>query len=100
MQDSPSLTVFEQWRLACQLATDAECAIADASLRYFSGSSPHPPGERQLALAARLRAHATSLYHVAMAEVERVSGHAAKVACSPTPRARAQRAVHDESPGG
>jgi hypothetical protein len=94
--------VFEQWRLACQLAMDAECAIADASLRYFYGSSPHPPGEREAALAARLRTHATSLYHVAMAEVERVCEHAAKVACAPSPWARAQRAVHvrDESLAG
>ena len=92
MHKFPALTVFEQWRRACQLATDAECALADATLRYFYGTAAAPPGEAEHRLSASLRATATDLYRQAMAEVARVSAQAEEVSSHPSPWAREQRA--------
>lgn len=84
MQQRQQLIVFIEWRSACQRATDAECAIADAWLRFFHGTGV-PPTEAEQRAAAELRAEARRLFRAAMAQVNAASEHAQKIASVPTP---------------
>jgi hypothetical protein len=78
MPDTDPLNILNAWRVASEEATKAEQAIFDAHLRSIDGSC-EPPSREAESAAERLRAHATTLFHMALEEMARVNAHADSV---------------------
>jgi hypothetical protein len=89
-------SIFRQWRIADERATQAELALFNASLLSLEGSCPPPP-EEEWQHARQLRATASELFRQSMKDVSRLNAAAARLLQQPPAPAKGRG--HDGGAG-
>jgi hypothetical protein len=86
-----STDLFQEWRVANRVATTAERAVLNASIRALDGQG-EPPSQAEAQRVRRLRATADELFQLAMAQlgelavIARSGGRAAPLPAPPSRR--------------